>query len=52
MANLEYANLGPNAPSAGGIGWFKFGAGFLLNPEQTITGLTGTFPDGSTVTLI
>ncbi|MEG1360585.1 MAG: hypothetical protein RSE23_13040 [Clostridia bacterium] len=45
---FSYANAG-SGPSAGGIGWFNFG-NLTLNPGQTITGLTGTLNDGSTVT--
>ncbi|MEG1773189.1 MAG: hypothetical protein RR352_07930, partial [Clostridia bacterium] len=46
--SFAYANPG-SGPSAGGIGWFNFG-NLTLNPGQTITGLTGTLNDGSTVT--
>lgn len=45
---LVYATPG-TGPSAGGIGWFDFGT-FTLTPGTTVTGLTGTFLDGSTVT--
>lgn len=50
MANLVYANPWPNSPSACGIGWVNFGAGFTINTGQTITGISGTFLDGLTVT--
>lgn len=46
--SFSYANSG-SGPSAGGIGWFNFG-NLTLIPGQTITGLTGTLNDGSTVT--
>ncbi|MEG2052336.1 MAG: hypothetical protein RR012_08580, partial [Oscillospiraceae bacterium] len=46
--SFSYANAG-SGPSAGGIGWFNFG-NLTLNPGQTITGLTGTLNDGTTVT--
>ncbi|MEG1710887.1 MAG: hypothetical protein RR054_05325 [Clostridia bacterium] len=46
--SFSYANAG-SGPSAGGIGWFNFG-NITLTPGQTITGLTGTLNDGSTVT--
>lgn len=46
--SFSYANPG-SGPSAGGIGWFNFG-NLTLNPGQTITGLSGTLNDGSTVT--
>ncbi|MEG0985284.1 MAG: hypothetical protein RSK76_02800, partial [Clostridia bacterium] len=44
---FSYANPG-TGPSAGGIGWFNFG-NLVLNPGGTISGLTGTLNDGSTV---
>lgn len=37
-----------SGPSAGGIGWFNFG-NLTLNPGDSITGLSGTLNDGSTV---
>ncbi|MEG0370274.1 MAG: CshA/CshB family fibrillar adhesin-related protein, partial [Hungatella sp.] len=46
--SFSYANPG-SGPSAGGIGWFNFG-NLTLNPGDTLTGLTGTLNDGSTVT--
>ncbi|MEG0688478.1 MAG: CshA/CshB family fibrillar adhesin-related protein, partial [Hungatella sp.] len=46
--SFSYANAG-SGPSAGGIGWFNFG-NLTLNPGDTLTGLTGTLNDGSTVT--
>ncbi|MEG1843697.1 MAG: CshA/CshB family fibrillar adhesin-related protein, partial [Clostridia bacterium] len=45
---FSYANAG-SGPSAGGIGWFNFG-NITLNPGDSLTGLTGTLNDGSTVT--
>ncbi|MEF9896367.1 MAG: hypothetical protein RR843_11390, partial [Clostridia bacterium] len=44
---FSYATPG-SGPSAGGIGWFNFG-NLVLNPGGTISGLTGTLNDGSTV---
>lgn len=49
MATLSYANAG-SGPSAGGIGWINFGAGFSLTPGTTITGLSVSLLDGSTMT--
>ncbi|MEG1892460.1 MAG: hypothetical protein RR189_01025 [Bacilli bacterium] len=46
--SFVYANPG-SGPSAGGIGWFDFNS-IVINPGQTIPGLTGTLNDGSTVT--
>ncbi|WP_051540254.1 DUF7507 domain-containing protein [Clostridium ihumii] len=48
MASLVYANPGGNSPSAGGIGWVNFG-NFTINPGETITDITATLLDGSTV---
>ncbi|MEG1516617.1 MAG: CshA/CshB family fibrillar adhesin-related protein, partial [Clostridia bacterium] len=45
---FSYANAG-SGPSAGGIGWFNFG-NLVLNPGDSVTGLTGTLNDGTTVT--
>lgn len=45
---FSYANP-TSGPSAGGIGWFDFGT-LTINPGDTLTGLTGTLNDGSTVT--
>lgn len=45
---FSYANPG-SGPSAGGIGWFNFG-NLTIVPGQTVTGLTGTLNDGTTVT--
>ncbi|MEG2627792.1 MAG: hypothetical protein RR973_07500 [Anaerovoracaceae bacterium] len=45
--SFSYANPG-SGPSAGGIGWFNFG-NLSLAPGQTITGLSGTLNDGTTV---
>lgn len=42
-----YANLG-SGPSAGGIGWFDFGSGFTLTPNQTAS-LSGTLGNGINV---
>lgn len=49
MPSLQYAAVGPNSPLAGSIGWFDF-TGVTLNPGDSLTGLQGTFADGSTVT--
>lgn len=46
--SFSYANP-TSGPSAGGIGWFNFG-NISINPGDTLTGLTGTLNDGSTVT--
>ncbi|MEG2838770.1 MAG: hypothetical protein RR892_04020 [Lachnospiraceae bacterium] len=46
--SFSYANSG-SGPSAGGIGWFNFG-NLTLNPGDSLTGLTGTLNDGTTVT--
>lgn len=46
--SFSYANP-TSGPSAGGIGWFNFG-NLNLIPGQSVTGLTGTLNDGSTVT--
>ncbi|MEG1716815.1 MAG: hypothetical protein RR275_08390 [Lachnospiraceae bacterium] len=46
--SFSYANSG-SGPSAGGIGWFNFG-NITLNPGDSLTGLTGTLNDGTTVT--
>lgn len=46
--SFSYANPG-SGPSAGGIGWFNFG-NLTMKPGQTVTGLTGTLNDGTTVT--
>lgn len=46
--SFSYANPA-SGPSAGGIGWFNFG-NLLLNPGDSLTGLTGTLHDGTTVT--
>lgn len=46
--SFSYANP-VSGPSAGGIGWFNFG-NLSLAPGQSVTGLTGTLNDGSTVT--
>ncbi|MEG1891801.1 MAG: hypothetical protein RR301_10300, partial [Clostridia bacterium] len=46
--SFSYATPG-SGPSAGGIGWFNFG-NLTLNPGQTVSGLTGTLNDGTTVT--
>ncbi|MEG2428836.1 MAG: CshA/CshB family fibrillar adhesin-related protein, partial [Oscillospiraceae bacterium] len=46
--SFSYANPG-SGPSAGGIGWFNFG-NLTLNPGDSLTGLTGTLNDGTTVT--
>lgn len=46
--SFSYANPG-SGPSAGGIGWFDF-SNLVINPGQTVTGLTGTLNDGSIVT--
>lgn len=45
--SISYANP-TSGPSAGGIGWFNFGA-LSLNPGDTLTGLTGTLSNGVTV---
>ena len=45
---FSYANP-TSGLSAGGIGWFNFG-NLTLTPGQSITGLTGTLRDGTTVT--
>ncbi|MEG2857000.1 MAG: CshA/CshB family fibrillar adhesin-related protein, partial [Clostridia bacterium] len=45
---FSYANPG-SGPSAGGIGWFNFG-NLTLNPGNSLTGLSGTLNDGTTVT--
>ena len=47
--SFSYANAG-SGPSAGGIGWFDWGANFSINPGQTIPNLTGILSDGYTVT--
>lgn len=49
MASLVYATPG-SGPSAGGIGWINFGAGFTLAPGASFTGLTASLFDGSTIT--
>ncbi|MEG2198842.1 MAG: CshA/CshB family fibrillar adhesin-related protein, partial [Anaerovorax sp.] len=46
--SFSYANAG-SGPSAGGIGWFNFG-NLTLKPGDSLTGLSGTLNDGSTVT--
>lgn len=46
--SFAYANPG-SGPSAGGIGWFNFGNLSIL-PGQTISGLSGTLSDGTSVT--
>ncbi|MEG1469644.1 MAG: hypothetical protein RSC31_03280 [Anaerovoracaceae bacterium] len=46
--SFSYANAG-SGPSAGGIGWYNFG-NLTLQPGNSLTGLTGTLNDGSTVT--
>lgn len=46
--SFSYANP-LSGPSAGGIGWFNFGT-LTINPGDSITGLTGTLNDGTTVT--
>ncbi|MEG0794312.1 MAG: hypothetical protein RSG95_00770 [Bacilli bacterium] len=46
--SFVYANPGSGA-SAGGIGWFEYG-NLTLKPGDTITGLSGTLSDGTTVT--
>ncbi|MEG1888767.1 MAG: hypothetical protein RRZ33_08695 [Lachnospiraceae bacterium] len=46
--SFSYAASG-SGPSAGGIGWFNFG-NITLNPGDTLTNLTGTLNDGTTVT--
>lgn len=46
--SFSYANP-TSGPSAGGIGWFNFG-NLTLNPGDSLTGLSGTLNDGSTVT--
>lgn len=46
--SFSYANP-TSGPSAGGIGWFNFG-NITINPGDSLTGLTGTLSDGSTVT--
>ncbi|MEG2297019.1 MAG: CshA/CshB family fibrillar adhesin-related protein, partial [Clostridium sp.] len=46
--SFSYANPG-SGPSAGGIGWFNFG-NLTINPGGSLTGLTGTLNDGTTVT--
>lgn len=46
--SFSYANP-ISGPSAGGIGWFNFG-NITLNPGDSLTGLSGTLSDGSTVT--
>lgn len=46
---FSYANP-TSGPSAGGIGWFVFDTFTTITPGQTITGLTGTLNDGTTVT--
>lgn len=48
MASLSYANTGSGA-LAGAIGWINFGA-LTLAPNQTLSGVTATLLDGSTVT--
>lgn len=45
---ISYANP-TSGPSAGGIGWFNFGA-LTLNPGDSLTGLTGTLSNGVIVT--
>lgn len=45
---FSYATPG-HGPSAGGIGWFDFGA-LTLTLGQTITGLTGTLTGGEIAT--
>lgn len=46
---FSYANP-TSGPSAGGIGWFDFGPGFTITPNQVITNLSGTLNNGDTVT--
>ncbi|MEG0315074.1 MAG: hypothetical protein RR646_07445 [Erysipelotrichaceae bacterium] len=46
--SFVYANAG-SGPSAGGIGWYNFG-NLTLKPGDTLTGLSGTLSDGTTVT--
>lgn len=48
MASLSYANTGSGA-IAGALGWINFGA-LTLAPNQTVSGVTATLLDGSTVT--
>lgn len=45
---FSYANP-TSGPSAGGIGWFTF-ENLTITPGTTLTNLTGTLSDGSTVT--
>lgn len=47
--SFAFANPG-SGPSAGGIGWFNFGQGFTITPNQIYTNLTGTLLNGITVT--
>lgn len=47
--SFAFANPG-SGPSAGGIGWFNFGQGFTIVPNQVYTNLTGTLLNGITVT--
>lgn len=47
--SFAFANPG-SGPSAGGIGWFNFGQGFTITPNQVYTNLTGTLLNGITVT--
>lgn len=46
--SLSYADSG-SGPSAGGIGWVNF-ENLVLNPGDSVTGITGTLKDGTTVT--
>lgn len=46
--SIVYANPG-SGPSAGGIGWINFG-NLTLNPGDSVTGVTGTLKDGTTIT--
>lgn len=47
-ASLKYANT-TSGNLAGAIGWVNFGT-FALTPGQTVTGVTATLRDGSTIT--
>lgn len=46
---FSYANPA-SGPSAGAIGWFDFGPGFTITPNQVINNLSGTLSNGDTVT--
>lgn len=48
LASLKYANTG-SGNLAGAIGWVDFGS-FTLTTGQTVTGVTATLRDGSTLT--